>query len=104
MFKKLFRIIMVAFLKFIGIVVYSIFAVILGGIVLVDLWAWFIVPVFHMGVLNIPQAIGISILVGYMTHQVSHSKQTESMANIFLVGFIRVLMAWGMGWIVHQFI
>lgn len=42
-----------------------IIAVFLKAIVLVKLWEWFIVPTFALPVLNIPQAIGISLTIYY---------------------------------------
>jgi len=41
----------------------------LWGVVLKILWAWYMVPVFALPKLTIPQAIGIAITVGLITHQ-----------------------------------
>lgn len=47
------------------------FAILLNGYALSVLWAWFMVPVFHLPEIGIAQASGISLVVGMMTHQVT---------------------------------
>lgn len=42
-----------------------------SGFVLSILWGWFIVPAFHLPQISIPLAIGISLVVGMLTYQVS---------------------------------
>jgi hypothetical protein len=37
------------------------------GFVFMKLWLWFVVPTFAAAALNIPQAIGISLIVGFLT-------------------------------------
>jgi len=85
---------------------------VINGWVLSLLWRWFLVP-FDFPVLSIPQAIGISLVIGFLTHQVPHKhckddrskddKLTDSIAEnaAFLVF---PLFALGVGWIVVQFI
>lgn len=43
----------------------------LDGWVLSILWRWFIVP-FDAPVLSVPAAIGVSIVVGFLTHQITY--------------------------------
>lgn len=38
------------------------------GLVLCDLWAWFIVPVFAAPALTITQAVGVNILSSFFRH------------------------------------
>ncbi len=42
---------------------------IFGGYVLVKLWQWFVVPVFGFEQIRLVSAIGIGLLVSYLTHQ-----------------------------------
>lgn len=88
----------------IGFIVYALLIAIFSGIVLADLWAWFINPIFNIGTLSIPQAIGISLIIEYLTYQTPTNKTTESSINLALMGIIKILFTWGLGWIVYQFI
>lgn len=40
-----------------------------SGYVLTCLWGWFVVPTFALPPLTLAQAIGVSLIVGYLTHQ-----------------------------------
>jgi len=40
-----------------------------GGYVLTCLWGWFVVPTFALPPLTLAQAIGVSLIVGYLTNQ-----------------------------------
>lgn len=78
---------------------------IIRGFVLSHLWTWFIVPLFHVASLDIIHAIGLSMVVGYLTQSVSFAKQDDSTSAIarlviILSGpFVTLLF----GWIVHTF-
>lgn len=43
---------------------------IVNGWALILLWGWFIVPTFELDPLAIPQAIGLALIAGFLTHQV----------------------------------
>lgn len=94
---------MVFLLTIVGFVSY-ILLVLLSGVVLVDLWAWFVVPVFHLVHLDIPQALGISLLVGYLTKQIDTKKSDDKMRNKFVTDFLWALSTWGIGWIISKFL
>jgi len=53
-------------LIFIPLFLYSAWA---GAFVGVKLWAWFVVPVFGFKAVTLPQAFGLSLLIGYWTKQ-----------------------------------
>lgn len=55
--------------EFITAGIMSVVSAILRGLVISKLWLWFIVPVFHLPILTIVYAIGISYLVSLLTHQ-----------------------------------
>ena len=44
------------------------------GYVLTILWAWFVVPTFSLPELAIAPAIGLAMVVSYLTHQSDASK------------------------------
>ena len=76
------------------------------GIVLIKLWSYFLTPTYGWAAPSIPVAIGISLIIGFLTHQSVHTEDkrtnseryTESLIN----GFVSPLMVWFMGWIVSQ--
>jgi len=37
------------------------------GFMFVSLWMWFIVPVFHVQAISVPQALGIAITIRFLT-------------------------------------
>lgn len=53
---------------------------ILNGWILTKLWLWFIVPLFDLGPLRIPYAIGLSIVVSFLTHQIDTTKSENKMS------------------------
>ena len=42
-------------------------SVIMNGWVLRYLWGWFVVPIFHLPNLTVPEAMGLAMVVGFMT-------------------------------------
>lgn len=84
---------------------------ILNGWVLSHLWRWFFVPVLDLPAIGIAQAIGISLVVGYLTHQIpkettyeANKSKTEKFLEAVLMGVIRPLFALLIGFIVKIFI
>lgn len=85
------------------------FSFVVRGWVLGTLWAWFIVPVFHLPALRIPYAIGLSLLVGMLTHQTSDCEEkkrttSEHLWRVLAVSFVGPLMILGIGWLVRLFV
>jgi len=90
------------------------FAYVVNGWALATLWGWFIVPTFDVPTLSIPVAIGLAIVVGYLTKatpnldSVKESKSSREAAVDILAAmfysFLHPLVALGVGWIVLQFI
>lgn len=78
-----------------------------SGYVLTILWAWFVVPTFHLPQLSLAAAIGIAIVVKYLTHHVDTHEDNRSWDDKFAVsiGFALLfpLMALFFGWVVHFF-
>ena len=96
-----------------GIAVSFILALVLGsifnGYALSVLWGWFVVPVFHLPVLTVVPAIGIAMVVGYLTHQTEPDVEEkdrsagEKVGRLCMLVFFRPLFALFFGWIVHLF-
>jgi hypothetical protein len=103
-------------LKVIGVLTTSLVIIVCGaffsGLVLSILWGWFIVPVFHVIPITIPQAIGISLVVGMIVQQSSSGKDKEkkddgiglALFTAFCVATIAPLFTLGIGAIVHAFV
>ena len=78
-----------------------------NGIVLSSLWEWFVVPIFHINSITIVQAIGIAIVVGFLTHQTTNNsdkdeEQTDKWAKL-IYGFISPWLTLLIAYIVHSF-
>ena len=84
---------------------------ILNGWVLTKLWAWFIVPTFDAPMLGIAPAIGLSVIVGYLTQHASKSSDEddkyrstgEKLAKAVFTAIFNPLVYLLIGWIVSWF-
>lgn len=73
----------------------------LGGVVLQDLWGWFVTP-FGLPQLGLAHAIGINVIAGFLTYRYVPSKE----GDVWVAGitpFVYILCAWGIGAVVHSF-
>jgi hypothetical protein len=57
----------------------------LNGWVLSLLWQWFVTTTFGLSPLTIPQAIGVAIVVGFLTSSYKDTKQEERKGLAVLV-------------------
>lgn len=78
------------------------------GYVLTKLWAWFIVPIFHLPVLTIAPAIGIVIVLNFLTKtDTSDLKKEDDGKETFFKrvfgSFVQSLFTLIIGWIVTLF-
>lgn len=89
----------------ISFVALIVFGVLWSGYALSILWGWFVVPTFHLPALSIPAAIGISMIVSYMTHQrPPEDKDVSSTEKLVKAGIqltLKPAFALGFGWIVR---
>jgi hypothetical protein len=80
------------------------------GYVLTILWAWFIVPVFHLPALGIVAAIGFSLMITFLTyhHQREDQADTRSAGEQFgqgmMIALIWPLIYLGMGYLIQLFL
>jgi hypothetical protein len=84
------------------------YAQLLNGFALATLWAWFVVPTFQCVSLSIPAAIGISTVVGYLTHQVGTTKKDEKYEDLLARAFghatAKPVVALSFGFVVKWFV
>ena len=77
------------------------------GFVFMKLWAWFVVPMFGLPALTIPVAIGIALLVGFLTHQRNGESDADPMdyaVKSFSHGFVNSGVVLLIGYIVTFFL
>jgi len=82
---------------------------ILSGYVLSILWGWFITPTFGLPLLSIPIAIGLSLVIRYLTQDYNNTKNKDesfaySLCKALIYSTIKPLFALLMGWVVKLFI
>ena len=78
-----------------------------NGYVLTFLWGWFVVPTFGMPALQLAPAIGLAVVVGYLTHQympkvTKEGSSLDQMGRAFMHMALKPAMALLVGWIVKQ--
>jgi hypothetical protein len=91
--------------------VFIAFSSMYNGWVLMKLWEWFIIPVFHLPMLTLPAAMGLSLVVHFLTYQhqsTSDTKGTEEeekkkRIRIFVQIFLRPLIVLGIGYVIHLY-
>lgn len=75
------------------------------GIVLSTIWGWFMVPVFGLPALTITPAIGVALVVSFLTYQYSASDaaQDTNNYNTAMAGLLYPLVVLIIGFFVHRF-
>ena len=75
-----------------------------SGYALSILWGWFIVSAFHAPALSIPAAIGVSMIVSYMTYHGTPTDKdksfTDKMIEGIAMGIARPALTLFAGWTV----
>jgi len=97
-------------MKYIGILASFVILVILNaiysGYVLSILWGWFVSPVFNIAELTINSAIGISLVINFLTYQSDAAKEADK-SDFFGKLIARIIImpttALIIGWIVTLF-
>lgn len=98
---------MTALLMIVGVFAVSIVGIIWKGYVLSILWAWFAVPVFGLPALGIAAAIGVALVISFLTHQYVYTEDERGPAAkfgaMFGAAFLYPLIVLTTGWIVKGF-
>lgn len=85
----------------------TVIGAIIGGYVLVKLWSWFAVPTFGVPQISIVPAIGIGILVSYLTHQNIPSQKDREISEVIVATLGETIfypaVVLFVGWVVSQF-
>lgn len=84
-----------------------VFGSIMDGWVLATLWRWFIMPLFEVPALTLLEAIGLCLIVGYLTVNFTQAKDeresTEKVADALTRSFVYPLVVLGVSYVVHRF-
>ena len=73
------------------------------------LWGWFIVSTFHAQPLTVIEAIGVSLVVGFLTVSYPKASTTEPRPQSLLLmeaigfGILLPILSLGVGWVIHLF-
>lgn len=87
--------------------IFAIPIVMLSGKIVMDLWAWFIVPIFEIHSITYAQALGFSLIVSYLSKNPKGFKHDEEEGKEFkILGYhiARMFLVWGLGYIIHLFV
>jgi len=83
------------------------FFALLRGWVISIMWGWFVVPVFHLPVLGVLQAIGLALVAGMMlghsSAKINKDKSLLTLVGEFIVIAFSPFVALFIGWIIHSF-
>ena len=76
-----------------------------SGMVLVKMWEWFVIPIFHLPPLTVGYALGIASIVSYMTYQsidCSEPDRTpiENAVRSWVSALMRPLVTLLFGWLI----
>ncbi len=84
-----------------GMVIYPL----VGGLVLSIIWGWFMVPIFGLSALTIPQAIGLRLVAGVISggHYVSKEEMAENSWKSLGIFLARCAFLLALAWVVKRF-
>jgi uncharacterized membrane protein len=71
------------------------------GYVLTVMWAWFVMPLGARP-LGVAHAIGLAMLVGFLTHP-AKSDPARKVMDAVVTAFLAPAIALALGWVVHSF-
>ena len=94
--------------KFFVVLILIIFATLLRGYIISKLWFWFVVPTFALNPLTIVQAIGLSLIISYVTISKKELEPKDEdffieASKSFMVSIILAIYALFTGWIITLF-
>lgn len=98
-------------MKYIGYIVTTLTSLVVcsvwSGYALSILWGWFIVPAFSLPSLSVVYAIGLAMVVSFLTQRADLKKDDREYGEILLVGTIYSLLkpatALGLGYVLTLF-
>jgi len=91
-----------------GVLALLVIGAVWKGYILTVLWDWFMVPTFGLSPLALAPAMGLILLVSFLTHQSDAVKEPEGTSyekTVKAISYTLLLpaMVLGCGWVVKQF-
>lgn len=78
--------------------------IILGGLLVMKFWEWFINPVFNLGLLSLTQAIGLSVFITLFKTVSFGKKEKADLGSLIALSITYQVILLGFGWIISLFI
>jgi len=93
----------------VGVLALLTIASIWKGYVLTVLWGWFVVPTFGLPALALAPAIGLAMVVSFLTYQHTASQEPDPdvstrMAKAIAHTLVMPALVLGIGWVVARFV
>ncbi len=78
---------------------WAVLMLLLQGVVVNDLWAWFIIPLFGLPVIGVIGAIGLVLVVSATRGYTGLGERSQYPWWVsYTTGVLYTLMLWGIGW------
>ena len=90
-------------MQYLALIGIDILSTLWEGLVLKVLWGWFFVTIFGLPNITIATAVGISIVIGFLTNQYIQ-RDEEALVELAIYKLFNPLFALVMGFIAHQFV
>ena len=91
-------------------IIFLVLSSVYSGYALSILWDWFVVPTFNLEPISIPIAIGLAIVVSYLTNHTDSSQEnngdtfSEVLEKLTVKALVKPTLALLIGWVVTFFI
>jgi hypothetical protein len=93
-----------AFLMFFGGVAFIAAMIMFGGFTIAVFWNWFVSTTFKLPVLNIAQALGLSLFITWFTNiRTWREQRSESLTDSLKSAAFKYGLAWSFALVLHFF-
>lgn len=82
----------------------AIISIVLTGLVIKTYWEWFIISIFQIRPISIPEALGISLMISLLTLHSHKENNNKDLWEIILISLLSNLYYILVGYIIHLFI
>lgn len=91
-----------------GMALFVVCSALLNGFALSVIWGWFMPGIFGLPELRLVEAIGVALIVSYLTHQYSDATTkhdgAEAMGYMIAHAVLKPLFAIGVAWCIKSFL
>ena len=90
------------------VIPFIVVSAIMNGLALSILWDWFVVPLFDVVRLSIPQAIGLAMIVSFLTYRSGATEKVQgknwALLSAMLIAFLHPVLVVAIAWVVTWFL